>query len=200
MSANSKAVRHLALLIFESLATACSHKVAQINAGKPSLESREAPCSSVAEIDTSDWTMTADSALGLQLRLPTRYVRKRWAIISEPTGVASADWWRDNGTQTTIELARLPTDQDTGSKESLKQSAAGECSLRTASGLAAMLLYRSGYTYTNGHPTTPFGVRVEWPATHGVRLRFIGVAVDSISRDEQIRIAATVRWSLRDST
>jgi hypothetical protein len=196
-----KPIRQGALLVLGSLATACSHPVAQMTAGKPSLdEPREAPCSSVVQIDTTGWMLTADTAVGLELLLPRRYVPKHWSSVNEPEGLVAADWWRDNGAQTTIELARLPTHPDTGRNAVVRQRrAAGECLLHTASGPASMLLYRSGLTYVNGQPTEPFLVRVEWPLAHGQRRRLVGAAADSISRDEQIRIATTVRWFRRDS-
>src|SRR5439155_26889437 len=151
-------------------------------AGKPSFEPREAPCSSVAQIDTTGWMLTADSAVGLELLVPRRYVAKHWSSVKEPEGLVSADWWKDNGAQTTIELARLPAHPDTGRNAVVRQRpAAGECMLHTASGPASMLLYRSGLTYVNGHPTEPFLVRVEWPPAHGRRRRFVGAAADSTS-------------------
>jgi hypothetical protein len=195
-----KSVRQLAFLALGSLATACSHTVAQMNAGKSSLESREVACSPVVQIDTTDWMLTADSVVGLELLLPRRYVPKHWSSVKEPEGLVSADWWRDNRAQTTIELARLPARPDTGRNAVVRQQpAAGECMLHTASGPASMLLYRSGLTYVNGQPREPFLVRVEWPLAHGQRRRFFGGAADSISRDEQIRIATTARWFRRDS-
>jgi hypothetical protein len=192
-------VRHVTLLVLAPLAMACSHTVGQINASKPSFKPAPA-CASVVQIDTAGWTLTADSAVGVELLLPSRYVAQHWSSVKEPEGLVSADWWRDNRPQTTIELGRLSDRADTARSHVVRQRpVVGECLLHTSSGPASMVVYRSGVTYVNGQTTEPFLVRVEWPSARGQRRRFLGAATDSMSRDEQIRIATTLRWFQRDS-
>src|SRR6478609_6342234 len=105
-------IQHVALLVQASLIASCGRTPAQTNAGKPSLASREEPCSVVAQIDTTGWMLDADSAVGLELVLPRRYVHKHWTNVKEPPGVVSADWWRDGGARATIELSVRPVRPD----------------------------------------------------------------------------------------
>lgn len=125
--------------------------------------------------------------------LPADYVVQRWDDVEGPPGLLTAEWWKDRRPQVTVELSRVPLSLK--QQRESKHAQFATCTLNTASGVAEMVLLRSGLGYVNGAPTVPYVVTVEWPSVNGTRPRYVGTSTTVAARDQQIRIAQTIRWS-----
>lgn len=141
----------------------------------------------IVRVDSSKWTLTRDSDIGIELKHPTDYEEKHWESRSDTLG-ADLGFIRSAGT--TLEFHQM---RGFWSTQGPNKSVA-PCRLEMRSGVLTLYLERTYHVLSSGQHAPYFvGKGLFTPFGKPQTLAWAG-ALDSASLLEQLMILRTIRF------